>query len=552
MEHRLRVARYALFMASWIAAAAAADSQAAGVQVRTEMIPMRDGVRLAADIRFPSGNGPWPAVVSRTPYNRKQQPGQAVPFVSNGYVFVSQDWRGLGDSEGQFTPGLMSGTPNPDDGYDTVEWIARQSWCDGKVGIIGSSAPGIAAKLAMLSNPPHLAAAYTTVCAMFPQDYNVLPQDCAFYHGGVSQAVKEGQGDRWAARWGLKLEEWPKPHVTQFHAGPLAWPVEHKEAVRASRIPLMDHGGWFDIFAPSALDDFNAVNGPHNRVIVAARGHGAQLGGLNFPSQTSPDASALAWFDYWLQGKDTGVLKTAPIRYFLMGDARGGGGPGNIWKHVERWPVPHTPVSWYLWPDGRLRNTKPTAETGSLAYVYDPRDPLPTVGGANLGENRGPLDQRKLKDRRDILRVTSDPLEKPLTITGKVLVDLFVSADVSDTTVMAKLIDIYPDGYEALMLDNAIMARYANGFDKPAPVENGKIYRLTIDLWNIALVFAPGHRIALHVAGSNTPRYDVHPNSYRPVNSYDGTPIAHVSVHASASCPSRLILPVVEEGGSSQ
>jgi hypothetical protein len=135
-------------------------------------------------------------------------------------------------------------------------------------------------------------------------------------------------------------------------------------------------------------------------------------------------------------------------------------------------------------------------------------------------------------------------------ITGRVFVELFIDTDVPDTTFMAKLIDVYPDGYEALMLDSAIMARYWNGFDRPAPLEKGRVYKLTIDLFSTALVFNKGHRIAVHVAGSNSPRYEVHPNSFEPVDSYDNAPVAHDHVHVSSEHPSRLILPVIAAGAS--
>ncbi len=167
------------------------------------------------------------------------------------------------------------------------------------------------------------------------------------------------------------------------------------------------------------------------------------------------------------------------------------------------------------------------------------------VGGNNMGDNKGPMDQHKLDDRGDILRFQTEPLTEPLEVTGRVMVDLYVSADVPDTTLMAKLIDIHPNGYEALVLDNTIMARFHNGFSKPAPLEKGKVYKLSLYLWNTALVFDKGHRIAVWVTGSNAPRFQVHPNSFAPVASYDNAPVAHVAVQTSAQYPSKLILPVI-------
>ena len=511
-----------------------------GAACRTEMTPMRDGIRLATDFCVPAGGGSWPVVLIRTPYGRKTQIARSGGYLKSGYAFVAQDWRGLFDSEGKFTPEVLSGQVNSEDGYDTVEWIARQSWSNGKIGITGGSGPGIAAKQAVLANPPHLVAADVSVGAMFPRDY-------AFYHGGVPLS----QSERWAEARGVKMEPWPKPHPLQFNFSRYAWPADHrKEAAPCARIALLDHGGWYDIFSPSVLDDFMAIGGKNNRAIVAAKGHGAVLEGLKYPPQDLPATTAMAWFDHWLKGNDTGVIKTLPIRYFLMGDTMRPGAPGNVWKQADRWPIPSTPLSYYLQSDGKLSADKPRVKSGSVTYAYDPKNPAPTVGGANLGENRGPLDQRKLKDRTDILRFVSEPLSHPIEITGIVLVELYITSDVPDTTVMAKFIDVHPNGYEALMLDTAIMTRYRNGFDKAAPLEEGKTCKLTLNLWKTALVLDKGHRIALHITGSNSPRYEIHPNSFDPVNSYDNAPVAHVAVEASAEHASRLILPSIAPGVS--
>jgi putative CocE/NonD family hydrolase len=155
------------------------------------------------------------------------------------------------------------------------------------------------------------------------------------------------------------------------------------------------------------------------------------------------------------------------------------------------------------------------------------------------------MDQRPLADRKDILRFVTEPLDEPLEITGRVFVQLGISTDVRDTTFTAKLIDVYPDGYEALLLDSAAMTRYWQGPDRPQPLEPGRTYPLKIDLWSTAIVFAKGHRIAVHVSSSNAPRFEPHPNTYEPVDSYDDSPIAHQKVHVGGAIPSRVVLPVI-------
>jgi len=513
-------------------------------QPRTEMVAMRDGVRLATDIYLPSGKGPWPVVLVRTPYNKtKKTEPQCWPeaWLPNGYAYVEQDWRGRYASEGKFTPTVMVGKVNALDSYDTVEWVAKQPWCNGKVGMTGGSATGNAAKSAILVNPPHLVAAFTNFSGMYLADYE-------YYHGGVPW----GQADSWFKGEHVEVPQWPKPrcYTLLFGFEHYGWPPDHQDAVVGNRIPLIDNGGWYDVFDPSGPDDFMARHSAASRLVMGARGHSGMTGSLTYPSQKLGDDTPQAWLDHWLKGVDNGVTKTPPIRYFLMGDTLRPGAPGNVWKQADRWPIPNTPTSFYLTANGSLATAPPAAKGASISYAYDPKDPVPTVGGNNMGDNKGPMDQRKLEGRKDILRFQTQPLSQPLEVTGKVMVEVYVSGDVPDTNVMAKLIDIYPNGYQAIVLDNAMMTRYRNGFDKPAPLEKGQVAKLSIDLWNTALLFDKGHRIAVHITGSNAPRYEIHPNSYKPVASYDGAPIAHVAVQTSAQYPSRLILPVIAPGVS--
>ncbi len=500
---------------------------------QTEMVAMRDGVRLATDFYLPQGDGPWPAIVLRTPYDRRDRKNWArySGYLAGGYAYVVQDWRGLFESEGKFR-GLIPEEMQAD-GYDTVEWIASQPWCNGKVGIVGGSGPGVAAKMAALSNPPHLLAVSASVTAL-------RPEESFGFNGGVLRTLAK----EWMAQRGMPTPDWPKPHL---------WSFPRAEGFAAPTLPqpvqaaILDVGGWFDVYVKGTLDDFMLMNNGKYRLVMMAKGHGVDsLRGLEYPDQKLSEFSdPLSWFDYWLKGVDNGAMDTPAVRYFVMGDALTPGAPGNEWRSSDRWPVPHTPLSFYFTKDGALRIAPPEDEEAKRTYAYDPRDPIPTIGGSNTGENQGPLDQRPLKNRADILRFASAPLEKPLEIAGQVLVELFVDSDVADTTFMAKLIDVYPNGYEALMLDSAIMARYWNGFDAPSPLKKGEIHSLTIDLFSTALVFDAGHRVAVHIASSNSPRYEVHPNSYEPANSYDESPVANNSVHVSSRYPSRLILPAV-------
>jgi predicted acyl esterase len=260
-------------LVSLLAVAAAAQENK-----KTEMTPMRDGVRLATDVYLPEGQGPWPVVLERTPYNRKQQAAKVKPYLTNGYAMVIQDWRGQFDSEGKFTVDVLTGTRGQEDGYDTVEWIARQPWSNGKVGVMGGSGPGIAAKQTVAGNPPHLLAAYTGVAGIHPEERE-------FEAGGVPAE----QSDQWLSARGARIDLWPRPRAFVFSPPGLKWPLNRGREAEAGRIAVLDRSSWYDSSCTPSFNDFLALRGKNNRLIMAAKAHGAFLGGgLKYPPQDLP------------------------------------------------------------------------------------------------------------------------------------------------------------------------------------------------------------------------------------------------------------------------
>ncbi len=513
------------------AAADADDAQS----LPTRMVPMRDGVRLATDVYLPAGDGPWPAIAQRTPYGRKgaRQPDLAAGFVGRGYAFVIQDWRGQFDSEGKFD--RLGPKINQDDGYDTVEWIASQPWCNGKVGIMGGSGPGIAALQAVVANPPHLVAAVVSVASAFPEERQAQT-------GGVLQTHTA----QWLAKRGVAFDEWPRPStwlVDRAIVPAAQGGASARGKPAPNHVALLHRGGWFDIFGDAPLTQFSLQDKSRSRAIMAPSGHSGRTTDLPFPNQRTGETAQADWFDYWLKGQRNRVLDGPAISYYLMGDARRPGAPGNVWRQAETWPVPNEPTPYYLREDGALTLTPPAETEATKSYNYTPREPVPTLGGAIMGSAQGPADQRPLTPRSDILRFATAALDSPVEITGSVRAELWISSDAPDTTFMVKLIDIYPDGYEALLLDSAAMARYRDGFDKPAPQAPGRASKLTIELGSTAQVFDRGHRIGVHVASSNAPKFEVHPNTFVPVASYDAARVARNAVHVSSAHPSKLIVP---------
>ena len=517
---------------------------AAEVQSEQVMVPMRDDVLLATDVYVPTGDGPWPCVLSRTPYNKNGNRGVAQRYVDQGYAFVAQDCRGKFESKGKYDPFKMDHY----DGYDTVEWIARQKWSNGKVGMLGGSALGITTNLAATQVPPHLICGYVIVAPASARRNTV-------YMGGV---YRKEMNDGWLKMQGagFAIDE-----TMQNPAGSSHWDWrEISDFHDRIRIPMCNVGGWFDIFAQGTIDNFVGLQNKgvglaagNQKLIMGPFAHG-QLGGrLKFPHADKPlfdTKQQLQWFDRWLKDIDNGIDKRSPVSYYLMGDAGDPEAPGNEWKEASSWPPPSRPTSYFLRSHRLLAPGAPPIVAGEETYHYDPEDPVPTVGGANLIlGGKGPVDQRIIDGRQDYLRFQTAALTAPLEVVGRVRVDLYVQSDAPDTDFAAKLVDVYPDGYEALLLDGIIRARYRNGLEQESMLKSDEVVHVRIDLWSTAIVFNKGHRIALHITSSNDPRFDPNPNTGHPQRADDEKRVARNTIHFAERYPSRLLLPVVRDHG---
>ncbi|HPO29667.1 MAG TPA: CocE/NonD family hydrolase, partial [Candidatus Hydrogenedentes bacterium] len=258
------------------------------------------------------------------------------------------------------------------------------------------------------------------------------------------------------------------------------------------------------------------------------------------------------FFARWLKDDPHALDGVAKVYYYLMGDDADPAAPGNRWMRADHWPLSATTKPFYLLADGSL-GPQPPSDTAWREVVFDPENPVPTVGGANLLPNlkAGPWDQRAVvAGRQDILRFASPPLASPFVAVGRVTVRLYVSSDAPDTDFTAKLLDIYPegDGREILVTDNIRRVKTRDGFDRVAPPLNGldDVVELEIDLWSIGWAFNRGHRVGLDIANSNYPRFEVNPNTGDdfPV---PGKPMrkARNRVHMAPDRASVLLLPEV-------
>ena len=293
----------------------------------------------------------------------------------------------------------------------------------------------------------------------------------------------------------------------------------------------------------------------NQKLRMGAFGHGPNLAGdLSYPGETGlldTLDEELRWFDFWLKEEENGVTDEPPVHYYQMASARrGAASHQNKLKIAQTWPPNGSRrMHLYLGFNGKLAPAPSGHGDTASHFIADPGNPVPTLGGANLMLPIGPEDQRTARGRPDVLRFETPALERNIVVTGEVFADLHVSTDAPDTDFAVKLVDVYPDGYEALILDSILRARYRNGrrVTDIAPMPNRKIQQISIPLGQTANVFEAGHRIALHVSSSNYPRFDVNPNTGASPSAQDPKMrIANNAVHHDARNASALVLTVID------
>lgn len=547
-------------------------------------VPMttRDGVTLLADVYRPQGQGRHPVILRRTPYGKSPAGPEGIYFAQRGFVYIAQDVRGRESSQGEWQPFVHEGR----DGFDAVEWAARLPHADGNVAMTSGSYEGMVQLFAAMEAPPHLRCLFLGVT---PSDvYRQLT-----YHEGAfmlaltqawsgSLAVDEtkrntqpaAHADYWSRR--LPLKQFPlvttRPDATvgSYYHEWLRHPTydDYWRAISFERgygkvqVPVLHWPAWYDVFLVGSLRNYTGLRDGGGteaarrgqRMVVLPGGHagfGASIGELDFGPSSVFDlnAAALRWFEWHLKGVDDGISREKPVRLFIMGD--------NVYRDEDDWPLARAEYRrFYLRSggrantaagDGRLSLEAPGTEPADR-YVYDPSDPVPTRGGATLGiavPPPGPVDQRPLAARADILVYTGDPLERDTEVTGPVRLEAFFASSAEDTDLVGRLIDVYPDGRAMLLTEGILRLRYRDSFEQPSLLTPGQIYPVALDLWATANVFKVGHRIRLEVTSSSHPRFDPHPNHGGDLSGATRPVRAINVVHHDRAHPSALILPIV-------
>ena len=542
-------------------------------------VPMRDGVNLSAEIYLPDAPGQFPTVLMRTPYNNNNvgHIERGRQLANRGYVCVVQDCRGRHDSEGTYYPFRDEGI----DSFDTQDWIARQSWSNGRIGMAGASYMGWVQMAGAPLRSPHLTCiAPRVICADL---YSGL-----VYRGGAFQLhlmMMWGMGTSARTQQNVDYDDWREV----FRALPLAdgasangrelpywrdwlahptyddyWSKANLETKWAEcATPSLGMCGWYDLYSDKMFTDLMSLRqhgrtpaARQSRLIVGAWPHllnsSTRTGSVDFGAQSLADLDGLElrWFDYWLKGIANGVVDEAPLRLFIMGV--------NTWRDEHEWPLARTDwQKWYfhsggkantLTGDGKLGRTEPATEPADN-FVYDPDNPVQTIGGNNCCCPHivpwGPQDQRDLEMRGDVLCYTSAPLEQDLEVTGPIKIILYAATDCPDTDWTGKLVDVRPSGYAMNLCDGILRARYRESFVTPTLLKPGTVYRYEIDLMVTGNVFLRGHRIRVEISSSNFPRYDRNLNTGQTIATSREMQIAHQTVLHTKDHPSHIVLPVI-------
>lgn len=545
---------------------------------------MRDGVQLVADIYRPKAEGKFPIILQRTPYNRKGEAGMASELASHGYIVVLQDTRGRFDSEGEFYPFRFESQ----DGYDTVEWAAALEGSNGRVGMFGGSYVGATQMLAAMVEPPHLVAIFPYLTASEYYD------GWTYQNGALMQwftsswtttlapdtlrrkATELARPKQWNEQ--SPLEKYPVvnlPAVETIAPYYRDWLKHERDDDYWQRWKVSDYyqrmkvkglhaGGWHDIFLKGSIKNYTGLR--DSALSAEARGAQRLIIGPWAHAETSPKGkigdvvfgksavlnmtqTALEWFDYALKDVQNQYATDRPVRIFVMGE--------NVWRAESEFPLARTQYTKYFLHSTQSANsssgdgvlsTAPPKDERPDAYSYDPRQPVPTIGGRLCcGQELppGPFDQRPNENRRDVLVFSTDTLERDVEVTGFINVELYASSSASDTDFTALLVDVAPDGYARFLTDGIVRARYRNGTSRPEEIIPGRVYKYNVDLWATSNLFKRGHRIRLYITSSNYPRFNRNFNTGVPVLKLTRLIDAQQTIFHTRQYPSALILPLI-------
>ncbi len=508
---------------------------------------------LKADLHSADTNSAKPAILIQTPYNKalmrlfmknpQLNPEFQLPVDYNDYHYVIMDWRGFYANTDKFLLQKEKG----EDGYDAVEWIASQSWCNGKVGTWGGSALGQVQFETIRANPPHLD------CSVpFIKEYQTSYDD--YFYGGAfrQEHIENFITLGFIENLDIILNNPSKNNTWKYIEQITDYPNQ-------LNVPMLMVTGWFDHYPGQIIKAFHDVAEKsleeirhRHKFIVGPWLHSfignTKQGILEFPEATNFSRDATEkFFDYFLLGAKNGWPLEPKIQYFQIGE--------NKWYETDDWyNLPGTKLEMFLHPGGEL-NDYPVpvtfVEVPPDTIIFDPRDPSPAIGGARFIINGGhdvlgPQDMRQeVESRDDNLIYTTHELESDIAVRGVVSLELFVQSDREDTDFAFRLCDVYPDGRSIIMRQGIKRARFRETLESESLLVPGEVYKIIIELDDLAITFKKGHKIRIIVTSSIYPMFAINPNNGETLYWPGDTLTAENLVYANSSLQSKLVLPVV-------
>jgi putative CocE/NonD family hydrolase len=549
-------------------------------------IPMRDGIVLRADILVPRAEGKFPVLIYRTPYGKDSALKEYKTFdkaVARGYAVIVQDVRGRYASDGEFVAYQNEGR----DGFDTIEWAAKQPWCDGNVGTFGLSYPGAVQWLAAVENPPHLKAMVPAMTFSTPRNF--------FYSGGVFDGswlewiwmniapdlrrhknlagprTNEEAADFWKREHQrmetfLPLRDLPDlKDVTPFYYDWLAHPpadpwwdwAELRSKYNRVHAAVLNLSGWYDeAYGPDgATTNFNGLlaaraneTDRRTRTIIGPWTHGGQEKTRAGEREFAPNAAIdydeliLRWMDRYVRDVQNGVDREKRVRIFVMGK--------NVWRDEDTWPLPRTNTqTYYLRSESntarlaRLNQTPPDRPGRYNEFFSDPAHPVTDPYAAY-----GAHDYRAFAGRKDVLVYDTDPLLTDTEVTGPIRAEVFISADVPDVDLWVRLLDVAPDGTAMNLMSpglDVLRASYRNEKLQPELLKPAEIYRLNFDHLLTSNLFRAGHRIRIQISGAFFPHFSRNLQSGESEVTSSRMCPAHIRIYHEPDHPSRIELPII-------
>lgn len=540
--------------------------------LKNQPVELSDGIILKADVYLPDSTNSYPVILMRTPYGKFQREKDGRMWAGKNYVAVIQDTRGKWESEGEFYPFFNE----LNDGLETIDWIEDQEWCNGEIGMFGTSYSGFSALVLAAHGHPALKSIF--ILSGWLNESDIIRPGGANHHmlnlawmlhefTQTKRSLKEYNFDELFSYLPIKdVFESIGITETPWDTRALLKELNKLKNLSAAEmsIPVFTMSGWYDFVLNASLNVYNELrnNHPQNKLLAGPWGHDQaindqyQVGDVNFEQTAKMGRSKLNnlitdWFDFTIKKKQNSLENMADAELFLMGE--------NKWEEFDEFPSPElTQKTFYVSSagnantsngDGRLIKSKSTNEM-SDQFMFDPNNPVPTYGGANFHffpHLLGIRDQSEIENRADVLVYTSDKLKDDLTILGEIKVELFASTEGKDTDFTAKLVEVNKDGYAGIITEGIVRLSRRNKVNQKEKIISGKIYKAEIDLGFTGVTIKKGNRIRLEISSSNFPKYDRNPNTGE--DAYEATKLVPVNqtIYHGSKYASKLKLTILDE-----